>query len=226
MRFPKHKENTEKAINSVLNVISFANPPPLYLKKRREKKTERVMIPNRLDIAERSKKVDTRSRYGDFETDTIVSGKKTRSTTALTVLHERKSRFARLRKIPSLRPMHNRKAIVRMGKSFRIMHTLTGDNGIENKEHEKVAAALKLTTYFCHPYSSWEKGGIENMNGRIRRFIPKGCDIDRFSDADIQCIEDILNDTPRKCLNYRTPREIMLRHNLLTSPDSGGAIEG
>lgn len=198
----------------------------LQPKKRREKKTERFMIPNRRDIAERSKKVGDRSRYGDFETDTVVSGKKTRSKAALTVLHERKSRYVRLKKIPSLRPTENRKAIVKMGESFVVMHTLTHDNGIENKEHEQVAEALDLTTYFCRPYASWEKGGIENMNGRIRRFIPKGCDIDTFSDAEIQSIEDRLNNTPRKCLKYRTPHEIMSKRNLLTSPDSTGALEG
>lgn len=195
-------------------------------KKRRGKKTERVMIPHRRDIAERPKEVDDRARYGDFETDTIVSGKKTRSKAALTVLHERKSRFVKLKKIPSVRPMENCQAIADMGRSFAMMHTLTHDNGIENKEHEKVAEALKLTTYFCRPYASWEKGGIENMNGRIRRFIPKGCDINMFTDMQIQIIEDILNDTPRKCLNYRSPREIMLREHLLTSPNPTGAIEG
>lgn len=195
-------------------------------KKRREKKTEHVMIPNRIDIAERSKKVDTRERYGDLETDSIVSGKKTRSKAALSVLHERKSRFTKLKKIPSMRPSDSRKAVVRMGKTFAVIHTLTYDNGIENREHQKVAKALRLTTYFCRPYASWEKGGIENMNGRIRRFIPKGCDIDSFTDKEIQAIEDRLNDTPRKCLNYRTPREIMMQQNLLTSPNPSGAIEG
>jgi IS30 family transposase len=64
------------------------------------------------------------------------------------------------------------------------------------------------------------------MNGRIQRFIPKGCDIDSFTDKEIQAIEDRLNDTPRKCLNYRTPREIMMQQNLLTSPNPSGAIEG
>ena len=195
-------------------------------KKRRGKKTERVMIPNRRDIAERPQEVGDRSRYGDFETDTVVSGRKTRSPVALTVIHERKARFVRLKKIPNMRPRENRKAIIRISETFTTMHTLTHDNGLENKEHEHVAQALELTTYFCRPYASWEKGGIENMNGRIRRFIPKGCDIDTFSDADIQRIEDILNNTPRKCLNYRTPYEIMIAENLLTSPSPLDAIEG
>lgn len=223
---------SKKAIYEWLYSVHGQNYCPLLPSKRyqprqrRGKKTERAMIPNRRDIAERPKEVGDRSRLGDFETDTIVSGKKTRSKTALTVVHERTSRFVRLKKIPSLRPSENRKAIEDVSKVFKKMFTLTFDNGIENKEHEQVAITLHLLTYFCHAYHSWEKGGIENMNGRIRRFIPKGCDIEKFTDEDIQIIEDRLNDTPRKCLHFRTPREMMLSQNFLTSPNPIDAIEG
>jgi IS30 family transposase len=196
--------------------------------KRRngKKKTKRTMVPNRQDISLRSQEVNDRLRYGDCETDTIVSGKKTRSKAALSVLEERKARYVRLKKIPNLKPSINRKAIVKMGRIFTVMHTLTFDNGIETKEHEKIANALNVITYHCHPHASWEKGGVENTNGRIRRFIPKGADIDAYSDAEIQKIENWLNHTPRKCLNYRTPYEIMIKENLLTSPRSSGAFEG
>lgn len=195
-------------------------------KRRGGKKTKRTMVPNRQDIALRPQEVGNRSRYGDCETDTIVSGKKTRSKTALSVLEERKARYVRLKKIPNLRPSVNRKAIVKMGRIFTVMHTLTFDNGIETKEHEKIAKALKILTFHCHSYASWEKGGVENTNGRIRRFIPKGADINAYSNAQIKKIEYWLNNTPRKCLNYRTPYEIMIQENLLTSPHSSGAIEG
>lgn len=190
------------------------------------KKAKRTMVPNRRDIALRPQEVDDRSRYGDCETDTIVSGKKTRSKVALSVLEERKSRYVRLKKIPNLKPSVNRKAIVKIGRIFTVMHTLTFDNGIETKEHEKIADALNVMTYHCRPHASWEKGAVENTNGRIRRFIPKGADIDAYSDADIRNIEHWLNHTPRKCLNYRTPHEIMMQEKLLTSPHSSGAIEG
>jgi IS30 family transposase len=132
----------------------------------------------------------------------------------------------RLKKIPNLKPSINRKAIVKMGKIFTVMHTLTFDNGIETKEHEKIAQALNILTFHCRPHASWEKGGVENTNGRIRRFIPKGADINTYSDAEIQKIENWLNHTPRKCLKYRTPYEIMIQEKLLTSPRSSGAFEG
>lgn len=203
-------------------------PSKRYQPKKRKgkRKTKRTMIPNRQDIALRPQEVSDRSRYGDCETDTVVSGKKTRSKVALSVLEERKGRYVRLKKIPNLKPSVNRKAIVKMGKIFAVMHTLTFDNGIETKEHEKVAMALNIRTFHCRSYASWEKGAVENTNGRIRRFIPKGADISTYSDAQIQKIEDWLNHTPRKCLNYRTPYEIMMQQNLLTSPRSSGAFEG
>jgi transposase, IS30 family len=195
-------------------------------RRRSGKKTKRTMVPNRRDIALRPQEVNDRSRYGDCETDTIVSGKKTRSKAALSVLEERKARYVRLKKIPSLKPSVNRETIVEMGKIFTVMRTLTFDNGIETKEHEKIAEDLNTLTFHCRPHASWEKGAVENTNGRIRRFIPKGADINAYSDAEIQNIEDWLNHTPRKCLNFRTPYEIMIKENLLISPRSGGAFEG
>lgn len=113
-----------------------------------------------------------------------------------------------------------------MGKIFTVMHTLTFDNGIETKEHEKIAKALKIMTFHCHSHASWEKGAVENTNGRIRRFIPKGADINAYSDAEIQYIEDWLNHTPRKCLDYHTPYEIMTARKLLISPRTNCAFEG
>jgi IS30 family transposase len=195
-------------------------------KKKRGKKTERTLIPNRVGIEQRPAGANNRTRYGHFETDTIVSGKRTGSKTALDVLVERKARYSRLRKIHNLQPQTNNIALMCMTNNLKIQ-TLTYDNGIENRHHEELAQMLSITTYFCNPYSSWEKGTIENMNGRIRRFIPKGADLNDYSVAQIQAIEDWLNHTPRKCLNYRTPYEIMLKNNRFISlPNPSGAFEG
>lgn len=195
-------------------------PKQRYRPKRRKgKKTKREMIPNRIGIEKRPEEANSRSEYGHLETDTAVSGKKTGSTAALTLLHERKARFTRLRKIPNLKPATNAYALTTLGKTMTCL-TITHDNGIENKNHEDVAEALSVKTFFCNPYSSWEKGSVENTIGRIRRFIPKGADISTYSDADIAAIEHWLNHTPRKCLGYKTPYEVMLENNLLLSPIS------
>ena len=98
-----------------------------------------------------------------------------------------------------------------MKRRLRKMESLTLDNGIENRDHEKIGT----TTYFCDPYSSWQKGGVENSNKLIRRYIPKGANIDGYSDKYIQKIINIINNKPRKILNYKTPREIMIENNQL-----------
>lgn len=196
-------------------------------RKRHGKKTERSLIPNRVGIEKRPEAANDRSEFGHCETDTIVSGKRTGSKAALDVLVERKSKYTKLKKLSDLRPKTNNRALKKMAKDLK-MSTLTYDNGIENRNHEELALALQITAYFCNPYHSWEKGTIENTNGRIRRFIPKGADLNNYSDADIQKIEDWLNHTPRKCLNYRTPYEIMLLNDrfISTSKTTTGAFEG
>jgi len=81
---------------------------------------------------------------------------------------------------------------------------MTLDNGVENARHEE----LKVKTYFCHPYSSWEKPIVENTFGRLRRFIPKKTSLTNYTDEQISPIIEMMNDTPRKKLGYRTPREV------------------
>lgn len=193
-------------------------------KKHQRKKTQRVMIPNRIDIDMRPKEANERLELGHAETDTMVSGKRHKSTAALSVLTDRKARYTRLRKIKNLRPKNHNRAILHMSKGLPL-HTLTYDNGIENKHHEKIAVALSIQTYFCKPYHSWEKGTVENTIGRIRRFIPKGANIADYSHRYIAKIEHWLNHTPRKCLNFKTPYEIMFSHHT-SSNSSTGAFQG
>lgn len=196
-------------------------------RKHREK-AQRSMIPNRIGIEERPEEANKRSGYGHAETDTMVSGKRHDSRHALAVLHERKARYVRLRKIPNMKPRSMTGALKKMAKDLTLQ-TITYDNGIENRDHETVAKALKIKTYFCNPYHSWEKGGVENTIGRIRRYIPKGADLADYSDRDIAKIEHWLNHTPRKCLNWKTPHEIMTENHLFVSspsPHSTDAFEG
>jgi len=193
--------------------------------RRRGVKVKREMIPNRIGIEKRPVEADLRLEFGHLETDTMVSGRKTGSTSALTLLHDRKARFTRLKKIPNLKPSTNANALTKMGRKIYCL-TITHDNGIENKNHEDVAESLNVKTFFCNPYSSWEKGSVENTIGRIRRFIPKGANVANYSDEDIAKIEHWLNHTPRKCLNYRTPYEIMKKNLLFVSPNPSGAFEG
>ena len=90
-------------------------------------------------------------------------------------------------------------------KPYRdILKSITFDNGPKNGRHLE----LKTKTYFCHPFSSWEKGQIENTLGRLRRFIKKKSSLNLYSDEDIARFVEKMNNTPRKCLGYKTPNEV------------------
>ena len=90
------------------------------------------------------------------------------------------------------------------------------DNDIVFQKHKGLSELLRRPIYFCHPYHSWEKGGVENINKLVRRHIPKGSDISQYSDKDIQAIQNKLNNRPRECLKYKTPYEMMKENNQFT----------
>lgn len=187
-------------------------------RKRKEKKTKRELIPNRIGIEYRPNSVN--SEYGHYEGDTIVSGKKHHSKTALSVIYERKAKYVEAKKIDNLKPSGNEKAMEVMFSKFSHPKTCTLDNGIENTKHEELQKAIGIATYFCDPFSAWQKPGIENVNKLIRRDVKKGSDINNYSDKYIENICKKLNNTPRKSLGYRTPKEVMIENNLLRAEKS------
>lgn len=89
-----------------------------------------------------------------------------------------------------------------------LVQSITYDNGSENTNHLKVNKVLGANSYFCLPYHSWEKGAVEQINSLIRRYIPKKTDISQISGTEIYKIEKLLNNRPRKCLDYKTPYEV------------------
>lgn len=184
-----------------------------HAKKRRKKTAQKTLIPYRKGIDRRPLGALNRSRYGHYEGDTIVSGKKTGSKKALCVVYERKAKYVMVRKIDSLSPLVHNQAISTMKRSLSKLLSLTLDNGIENTKHYE----LGIPTFFCDPYSSWQKGGVENANKLIRRFVPKGTDIARYSQNYLTAVEHTLNHMPRKSLGYATPYEVMQKHTLLTT---------
>lgn len=173
-----------------------------YPKRRRDKtKPKREMIPNGTSIEERPKKVEKRIEFGHFEGDTL--GKIKTDREVVIGLLERKSRYVMLLKADRLKyALDGFKE--RLNPYLNVTESLTLDNGVENKRHQE----LEIQTYFCHPYSSWEKGSIENSFQRLRRFIPKKSSLKDFTDEDIKIIENKMNNTPRKCLDFKTPLEV------------------
>lgn len=176
-------------------------------KYRPAKKTERVMIQGRVSITERPAIVDTRERPGDWEGDTIVSGKKTQAKAALAVAQERTTRLIAAQLIPNLKPKSFAVAASTM-LSGKQAHTLSLDNGIENKQHADITKANSVQVFFCDPYSSWQKGGVENANKMLRRYLPKGCDLSKFTQAQVDSFVNLINNKPRRCLGYKSSLQL------------------
>ncbi len=180
-------------------------------KKRRTKgigrKERKTKIPNRIPIDARPKSIENRHRYGHWEGDSLISRK---SKAALNTLAERKSRLALITKLPRKGAAETNRAIISRLKKLPAngRQTLTLDNGTENAKHEQLSARLGIKCYFAYPYSSWERGTNENINGLIRWYLPKGTDFSKITPEQIARIEYLLNSRPRKCLGYKTPLEV------------------
>ena len=173
-------------------------------------------IPEAISIDLRPKSILGRKRMGHWETDNVV-GKQT-DHSALSVTVERKARFTMLTKLNDKTATTKTQAIIERMRRFpqRLRRSLTMDNGRENVKHQVITRTIGMPIYFCHAYHSWEKGTVENTNGRIRRYIPKGVSLDTISSEEIQRLETLLNMMPRKCLQYRTPHEMMHKLRIAT----------
>jgi len=186
---------------------------PCGRKKRKPKKGRSVRnnakIPNALSIDIRPKSIATRKTYGHWETDNL-EGPKT-SKPALSVSVERLTRFVSIRKVKNKSADEKLKALntslSKLPQPLRL--SITQDNGSENTNHTLVKQTLGTQMFFCHPYHSWEKGSVENRNKIIRRFFPKGTDFTHVTTHQIQFVENVLNNMPLKCLNFKKPCEIM-----------------
>ena len=189
-----------------------------YYKKKRTKKIERVMIPDRVGIDMRSKGAENRSRYGHWEKDAVCSGRN--GSGALAVMQERKSRYVDAEKVSGFSPQKHNMAIMEMKKDKKML-SLTYDNGIENRYHQR----LEIPSYFCDPYSSWQKGSVENANKMIRRYIPKKTNLAKIPQEYVDEIVFKINNKPRKILNYRSSLEVARANGVLLEisecPNSG-----
>ena len=162
-------------------------------------------IKNRVDIEKRPSEAAERSRYGDWEADLIQGAG---ASGYLLSLYERKSRVGKLYKLGCKESGEVAVAMIMTLKEFDVK-TITYDNGLEFAKHEFGNDLLGSESYFCKPYSSWEKGGVENYNGLIRQYFPKGSDFTGITLERLQEVEDEVNNRPRNILNYETPNDLV-----------------
>jgi IS30 family transposase len=160
-----------------------------------------------VSIHERPADVLGREFPGDWEGDLI---KGAGNASAIGTLIERKSRFTILVK---MKDCSSRAALIgfrrELGKVPAAMRTsLAYDQGTEMARHAELSKALKMKVYFCDPHSPWQRPSNENMNGLVRQYLPKGCELSIYAQKDLNAIAESLNTRPRACLDFQTPMEV------------------
>lgn len=175
-------------------------------KKRYGGRDRRGTIPNQVSIDKRPAVVGNRARFGDWEADLVIgAGQKQ----ALVTINERVSRYSLIAHVRFKTGQAVSGSMISLLTPFATcVHTLTTDNGREFAQHERIAKELDADFFFAHPYSSWERGANENMNGLIREFFPKKMRFDSITQKDISAAMHYLNHRPRKCLGFKTPHEV------------------
>ena len=179
-------------------------------RKWKVKMPRRVNISRRKGIGQRPKSVETRRFFGDWEADT-VEGKLNRGR--LVTLVERKTLYTLITGMGT-RHAHNFNAAAEKRirqEPWLPLRTLTVDNGAEFARHEELERTLGLRVYFAEPYSFWQRGVNENTNGLLRQYLPQKTDFLSIPEEEIARVEKMLNNRPRKKLNYRTPSEVMAK---------------
>lgn len=175
--------------------------------KGKGRKVRKTKIPNRVSIDARPKAAGDRKQVGHWEGDTLISRK---SKAALHSMTERVTRLLRISKLESKSAAETNRAVTKALRRLpaKAKRTLTLDNGTENARHEELTEKLGIKCYFADPYSAWQRGSNEQINGLIRRYLPKGTDFSKIDKDQIKKIEKLINNRPRKCLGFKTPLEV------------------
>lgn len=173
--------------------------------RRRSKMGRGEKIRDRVDIMDRPQEVAQRSRYGDWEADLIQGGS---GSGFLLSVYERKSRVGKLYRLGGKESSETAVGLVMILRQLEVK-TITYDNGLEFARHGFVNDLLACASYFCKPYSSWEKGGVENYNGLVRQYFPKGYDLRLITPERLAEVENEINERPRKTLGYASPHDFL-----------------
>jgi IS30 family transposase len=187
-------------------------------KRRRSlygRKPRGLLVPEQHGIAFRPEIVDGREQIGHWEGDLMIFRRDENGTQNVTSLIERKSRYTILAKNDNRRSAPVMKTIASQlsGLPRDMTRTITFDRGFEFiHRYSELKDKLSMDTYFCDPQAPWQKGSVESNNNRIRRFLPREINLEAVSDADVYAISVILNNTPRQCLAYKTPQEVLNEH--------------
>ena len=175
-------------------------------RKRCGSHDRRGKIPNRISIEQRPESINDRLRAGDWEVDTLFGAGRTH---VLVTLTERKSRMGLVGSVTRKTAQAVSDEIISLLTPLTDRtHSITSDNGKEFSYHQNISRQLNIDFYFANPYAAWERGSNENMNGLLRQYFPKKCDLTELTSEEIHSVMHKLNNRPRKCLDFKTPIEV------------------
>lgn len=203
-------DSIERFLKSVYGRRIEAHRRRLKSRQRHRRRPKVTQLKDRKFIDVRPKIANKRGRVGDAESDFIVSGKSGKGY--LLTLADRKLRVSFLEKILPVSIENVKRGFLKIKERYPELRTITTDNDILLVNHKELEELLGIKIYFCHPYSSWEKGTIENTNGEIRKDIPKGSDVSKYSPRFIRSVETKVNDRYMECLKFATPDEALELH--------------
>lgn len=216
---PVHLVGRKIAHETIYQFI-YDKEPWLYHKLRRahpdrqpryQRKQRRTFIPDKVSISARPEYVNDKLEPGHLESDSMVGkGRKY----GLSAQYERSLHLVRLNKIDNFTAQETKEAIKIAIESLPdgFAKSLTFDNGGENAKHLELKEEYNLQTFFCDPYRPYQKGGVENVIGLVRQYFPKGTDLTDITNHQIFQIQELLNDRPRKTLDFKTPNELLIEY--------------
>lgn len=178
-------------------------------RKRGASKDKRGQIIGRVDIENRPKIVEEKTRFGDFEIDLVI-GKNHKK--AILTANDRATGFTKIALLESKSAEEVKEKTIEILKNWKpFLQTITSDNGKEFAKHQEISKELEVDYYFAKPYHSWERGANENYNGLLRQYFPKDYDFNLITEKELKYVEEKLNNRPRKKFGYLTPNEVYLQ---------------
>jgi IS30 family transposase len=213
LKYPEHYVSHETIYQYIYNErpelgLHLPRKRHQRLPKSKLRKTKATKIPDRVSIKERPPEIEDRKEFGHFEADCVVSSRSGKG--ALLTMTERLSRYTIIAKLEEKTSSQTNLALSFALSAYDkdLLKSITYDNGSEFAGHKEVNNVYDLTSYFCEPYHSWEKGTVENRNGVIRYYFPKGTDFSKITLERIKYVQDKINNRPMKLLGFRTPKEV------------------
>ena len=208
-----HPENRQLCISTIYRYIKLGKFPGITAKSHLRRRGKRMLPRNSnyntiqpdRTILDWPVEIQNRLRIGDWEGDTVYGGV---GKGLLVTLVDRKSRHLKMGLLKSRTAEGTRVVIEKLLKDMPVK-SVSLDNGSEFSEFRKLESHLHTLVYFAQPHKPWQRGTNENTNDIVRFFFPKGFDFRTVTDEDIQLVEDLINNRPRKCLGWKTPAEIL-----------------